>query len=262
LIFQNYFNDKVVLVTGASRGIGKDIAIEFAELGAKVAINYNKSFDSAKEVYDHIKKINENVVLIKADVSRSAEVEEMISSVNRDFGDISILINNAGIAVWSSFLEITEEEFDRIISVDLKGAFLCSREAAKGMVKKKYGKIINISSTFGQMAQLNLTHYCVAKAGVVMLTKAMAYELGKYNINVNCIGPSTIVTDQNKEFTSREEVRKKEEAVHPLGRIGETKDIVNLTMFLASDYSSWITGQFIMVDGGLSCRTPQEPYPR
>lgn len=260
--FNKCFRDKTVLVTGSSRGIGKDIAISFAHLGAKVVINYNKNYKLAKDVYDYIIKKTGNAIMVKADVSKVNEVKKMVSYIKEQFGKIEILVNNAGIVGISSFVQIKESEFDKIISVNLKGAFICSQEIVKDMIKNKYGKIINISSTLGKLAQLNMSHYCIAKSGVVMLTKTMAYELGRYNINVNCIGPATIETDLSKEYIARKDIKLKERKAYPLKRkVGKTKDIANLTLFLASDYASWITGQFIMIDGGLTCRTPQEFYP-
>jgi NAD(P)-dependent dehydrogenase (short-subunit alcohol dehydrogenase family) len=259
--FRKCFKDKVVLVTGASKGIGKEIAMSFANLGAKVAINYSKSDKPAEEVRENIINSGGEAILAKADVGKINQVKSMINMIREELGSISILVNNAGIALWAPFIEIEESDFNKVIETNLKGAFLCSQEVVKDMIKNKYGKVVNISSVIGNVANLNLTHYCISKSGVIMLTKTMAYELGKYNINVNSIGPATVVTDINKEFTARDDIKTKEEKVTPLGRLGNTKDIANLSVFLASDYASWITGQVIMVDGGLSCRTPQEFYP-
>lgn len=243
------FKGKNILVTGASKGIGRAIAIAFAAEGANVAINYNTDKDGALETKEKVDKYSNNSIIIKADVSNSKEVNEMFNIFFRKYEKIDILVNNAGFGIWRSFLKVSEEEWDKIVDICLKSVFLCSQIAAKNMFENKTsGSIVNISSQ-GAYAALDLSvPYCAAKAGVNLATKAMAYELAKFKIRVNAVAPGTIMVERNVK--NDPDCNKNWKPFIPLGRIGETKEIADIVLFLTSDKASYITGQTIYVEGG------------
>jgi len=243
------------MVTGASRGIGRAIALTFAREGADVIINYSKSEDKAREVAKEIAKLGKKTLLIKADISKKDEVKKMVDKALQEFGKIDVLVNNAGIT-WkpTGILEGTTEEWERILGVNLIGTYYCIQAVAPYMIKKKSGKIISISSlasigtTFGEQVA-----YGPSKGAVNILTKRIAYELGPYNINVNAIAPGLIKTEMLSVGRTEEEVNKLLKGIansSDLRRTGEPQDIANAALFLASDESNFMTGQVMVVDGG------------
>lgn len=236
---------KKVLITGSSRGIGAACAEAFAERGYFVIINYNTNYNAAQELSEKIaKKYNTNPIVYKCDISDSAAIKKMFEEI----GDIDVLVNNAGISQQKLFTDITDEDWKKMMSVNLDGVFYCSREAAKNMIKRKTGSIINISSMWGQTGASCEVHYSAAKSAVIGLTKALAKELGPSNIRVNCIAPGVIDTDMMKSFDENTKQELKEET--PLVRLGTPKDIADAVVFLADDKSGFITGQILGVNGG------------
>jgi len=243
---------KKALVTGASRGIGRGIALTLAKQGADVAINFRSKKEEAEKVVAQIKKMGRNSFSIQADVSSVDEVIHMFEEVKDRWDKLDILVNNAGIAYYSTFEEMTEEEWDKTLDVNLKGQFLCAREAVK-LMKEKGGKIINISSIASGGAGIGgvrIAHYIASKGGVAALTEALAVELAPYKINVNAIGPGFIDTDMTKELLSDPKARKALLARIPWGRFGKPADIGVVVAFLASDEADYITGALLFVDGG------------
>ncbi|ADQ46395.1 3-oxoacyl-(acyl-carrier-protein) reductase [Caldicellulosiruptor kronotskyensis 2002] len=241
--------DKVALITGASRGIGRAIALKFAQNGANVVINYSSSQSQAENLKEEIEKIGTKTMIIKCDVSNPDEVSHMFSQVEKEFGRLDILVNNAGITKDGLILRMNEEDFDKVIAINLKGAFLCARAAAKMMVKQRFGNIINISSVVGIAGNVGQANYAASKAGIIGLTKSLAKELASRNIRVNAIAPGFIKTDMTEVLSDK--VKEAMLSSIPLGRFGEADEIANVALFLASSLSSYITGQVIVVDGGM-----------
>lgn len=241
---------KTVLITGASRGIGASMARLFAENGYNVIINYCNSKEDAQNLEKELFDKGLSAKAIKADVKDYAQVVDMIEEIHQLFGDIDVLINNAGIAQQKLFTDITEQDFDNMVNVNLKGVFNCTKAVLRNMINNKYGKIINISSMWGVVGASCEVHYSAVKAGVIGMTKALAKEVGPSGINVNCIAPGVINTQMNSNLDEYTLNSLKEET--PLGIIGEGEDIANLALFLASDKSKFITGQIITADGGLT----------
>ena len=245
------FKDKIALITGAGQGIGKAIAIAFANEGACVVIN-DIDLNKANEVTKIIKDVGLKAISIKADVSNSNELRNMVKETVKNFGRIDILVNNAGIQTVAPFLELTEEEWDEVFKVNLKGTFLCSQMVAKEMIKFEKGKIINISSIHYSIPRFNKAHYDASKAGIEILTKDMALELAKYKINVNCIAPGAIATPMNEDILNSPEKLAEINTKIPWKRMGKPDDISKVATFLASDDADYITGATICIDGGLS----------
>ncbi|MFC0470623.1 SDR family NAD(P)-dependent oxidoreductase [Halalkalibacter kiskunsagensis] len=251
---------KKALVTGGSRGIGKAIVLRLAEEGADVAINYHSdsSFRQAQQVKREVEALGRNAIIIKADVGQKEAVENMMKTVEEELGELDILINNAGIAPFEPFMQATEETWDRTFDTNVKSIFLTSQLAARKMIPKRSGKIINILSTASLMVTSPvIPHYQASKAAGHMLTKGMAIELGKYNINVNAVGPSTVDTDMCTEFLADPEIRQKEIEANPMKRLGTEKQIGDAVVFLASDEAMQINGHLLMVDGGLTVKAAQ-----
>lgn len=241
-------NNKTVLVTGGSRGIGKAISKTFAKDGYNVLINFNKSENEAKELYTVLDKKGFSVKLFKADISSREEVENMIDYCIKEFGGLDVLINNAGISQDKLFTDITDEDWDNMMNINLKGSFYCSQVALKYMISEKKGNIINISSIWGISGASCEVHYSISKAGIIGMTKALAKEVAPSNIRVNSIAPGVINTDMLSEYNEDEIDALVEET--PLMRLGTSEDIANCAIFLASDKSSFITGQVISPNGG------------
>jgi 3-oxoacyl-[acyl-carrier protein] reductase len=239
--------DKVILVTGAGRGIGKAIALLAAENHAHVIINYNKSEDEASELADTITGKGLHAIMIKADVSAENEVKEMFDLIKERYSRLDILVNNAGIMQNNLLMMTSSESFNHTIDVNLKGTFLCSRYASNMMRKQRSGKIINLSSIIGLNGNAGQTAYSASKAGVIGFTKSAAKELGRYGITVNAIAPGFIETDLTRDV--KEEIREKLIANIALGRSGEPKDVAKVVLFLSSDLGNYVSGQVISVDG-------------
>lgn len=244
---------KVALITGSSRGIGKAIAIEFAKEGAKVVVNYAESKDKADVVVGEIKKIGSDAVNIKCDVSDEKQVKEMIDLAIKKFGKIDILVNNAGIVIPKSFQELTGNDWEKILKVNLIGTFLCSKAAAPHMLRQKYGKIVNVSSIRGLecCGRAGILDYSASKAGVINFTKTLAKELAPH-INVNSVAPGLTETDQWKDRDTSFVKAEAEKTL--LKRFAKPEEIAKAALFLASDDSSYITGDVLIVDGGYSLR--------
>ena len=239
---------KTVIVTGASKGIGATTAIHFAERGYNVVINYNNSYQSAKLLTTSLKSRGFSVIQIKADVSNRMETDLLIKETIDKFGSIDILVNNAGISQIGLIDEIDDYDAQRIFDVNLKGVYNCCRSVTPYMVNQKYGRIINITSMWGQIGASCEVAYSASKAGVIGLTKALAKELAPSNITVNAISPGLIETSMNANV-SIDDLNSFVEDI-PLGRIGNTSDVANAVLFLANDSSNYITGQIIGVNGG------------
>ena len=239
---------KTVIITGASRGIGQSIAELFANKGYNVLINFNNSEKSALDLYNKLKSEGLSVKVFKADVSKRNEVESMMKFCVEEFGGIDVLINNAGISQEKLFIDISDDDFDEMINVNLKSVFYCSQVALRYMLPDKKGKIINVSSIWGMVGAACEVHYSASKAGVIGLTKALAKELGPSNIQVNCIAPGVIRTDMLSSYTEDELSVLQENT--PLMRLGSPNDIAGCALFLASSYSNFITGQIISPNGG------------
>ena len=237
-----------VIVTGASRGIGKACALAFGKSGANVIINYTRSKEKAEELCEDISKLGGRALPFCADVADRKAVDEMIAFAHSNFGSINTLVNNAGIAEQIMFCDITEEKWDRMFAVDVKGVYNCIQAALPDMIHNKSGRIINISSMWGITGASCEVHYSAAKAAVIGMTKALAKELGPSGITVNAIAPGVISTEMNGNISEEIMSELKEET--PIGRIGTPEDIAETALFLASPKASFITGEVISVNGG------------
>jgi len=242
-------NGKTALVTGASRGIGKAIALKLSELGANLVLNYNKSLSSIEDVVKEIESKGGKAIAVQGDVSVFEEAEKIVKSAVTNFGSLDILVNNAGITKDGLLLRMKEDDFDRVISVNLKGAFNCIRHASPIMLKQKSGRIVNISSVVGITGNAGQVNYAAAKAGIIGMTKATAKELASRGITVNAVAPGFIQTDMTEELADK--VKETIIGNIPLKRLGTAKDVADLVAFLVGEDSLYITGQIINVDGGM-----------
>ncbi len=247
--------DKVVVITGASSGIGRAIAVEIARQGANVVVNYIGKPDAAQEVVREIENDHGAALAIEADVSNSKQVEHMISETVSQLGRVDVLVNNAGIEKESPFLEKPESEFDAVIGVNLKGPFLCTQAAARDMAKRKKGTIINISSVHEDLPFPGYSAYCSAKGGLRMLCRDLALELAPHGINVINVAPGAIDTPINKRTFADPEKKLALKREIPLGRVGEPQEVAKLVCYLASDDAAYITGTTVVIDGGLMHQT-------
>ena len=242
-------DEKVALVTGASRGIGRAIALKLASEGAKVAINYAGNTAKAEAVKAEIEAAGGEAMLVQADVSDAAQVDAMVKTVAEAFGTIDILVNNAGITRDGLLMRMKEEDFDAVLNTNLKGVFHCTKAVSRLMMKKRYGRIVNMASVVGLMGNAGQTNYAAAKAGVMGFSKSAARELASRGITVNTVAPGCI----NPDMTAVLPDKVKEGMLQsiPLQRIGEPEDVANAVLFLASDLAAYITGQNVDVDGGM-----------
>lgn len=241
---------KVAVVTGASRGIGRAVALKLASQGAAVVINYNGSADRAEEVKNEIEKNGGKAVTIQCDVSDFQACENFIKEVITEFGRLDILVNNAGITRDGLLMRMSEEDFDAVLNTNLKGTFHCIRFASRQMMKQRSGRIINLSSVSGVMGNAGQANYSASKAGVIGLTKSAARELASRGITVNAVAPGFIDTEMTQVLN--EKVKEGAVAQIPLGRFGKPEDIAEAAVFLASESAGYITGQVLCVDGGMA----------
>jgi len=242
-------NDKIAIVTGGSRGLGRGMALALAEAGADVVVA-SRTLSALKEVSQEIKDKGKNSLPIELDVWDLFSINQMVEKVLDEFGKIDILVNNAGMNIRKPAVEVTEEDWNKIVNTNLKGAFFCAQAVGKVMIKQRRGKIINIGSLTSKVAFPNMAVYAATRGGILMLTKTLAVEWAKYNINVNAIGPGYFKTYQTAPlFANKQWVEKTLKKI-PLGKTGLPKDLGGTVVFLASEASDYITGQMIFVDGG------------
>jgi 3-oxoacyl-[acyl-carrier protein] reductase len=241
--------NKVAVVTGGATGIGREISLKLASLGAIVVVNYNSSAQAANDLVNEIKSIGGVANMIQANISKLDEAQKLIDFAVEQYGKIDILVNNAGITADTFIIKMKEEEFDKVIEVNLKGTWNCCKHAARYMQKQRSGKIINISSVVGLIGNIGQTNYCASKAGVIGLTKALAREVAKRGVCVNAIAPGFIKTKMTDQLPV--ELVEQYSSNIPLSRLGEPSDVANLVAFLSSNVSDYITGQVINVDGGM-----------
>ena len=240
---------KVALVTGASRGIGAVVACRLAQAGAKVGVNYHASPDAAEIVVESINKDGGEAILVGGNVSQEENAEKVVKDLVDHYGNIDILINNAGINKDQLLIRMKPEDFDSVINVNLRGAFLCTRYAMTHMIRQRSGRVINMSSVVGLSGNPGQANYAAAKAGLVGLTKAVAREVASRNVTVNALAPGYIDTAMVDELTA--ETQDKILSTIPMGRFGTPEDVAEAVVFLASDGASYITGQVLTIDGGM-----------
>lgn len=241
---------KIAVVTGASRGIGRQIALTMAAEGATVIVNYNGSAAKAEEVVTEICEAGGQAEAVQCNVADYAKTDAMMKNIIANYKKIDILVNNAGITKDNLLMKMSEEEFDAVIDINLKGAFNCTKHVSRQMLKQRGGRIINISSVSGVAGNAGQANYCASKAGIIGLTKSVARELGSRGITVNAIAPGFIDTEMTAVLS--DEVKKTMGEQIPLKRFGKTEDIAAAAVFLASDRAAYITGQVLCVDGGMT----------
>lgn len=241
--------DKVAIVTGGTRGIGRAIALKLADQGANIVINYRNSDKEAEELKAILEGKGVKVLTVKCDISNFEDSKNLMDKCKEVFGKIDILVNNAGITKDTLIMRMKEEDFDNVIDVNLKGTFNCAKHASAIMLKQRFGKIINMTSVVGIAGNAGQVNYSASKAGVIGLTKSLAKELGSRGITVNAVAPGFINTDMTASLS--EKVKEEASKNIPLKRLGDPEDVANLVGFLASDAANYITGQVINVDGGM-----------
>jgi NAD(P)-dependent dehydrogenase (short-subunit alcohol dehydrogenase family) len=251
------FHGKVALVTGASKGVGKGVALQLARHGASVVVNYNSDQTGAELTAEEIRAMGVAAIVVKGNVSIAAEVEAMFATVLKEFGRLDILVNNAGVQTWKALLELTEAEWDHVLDTNLKGCFLCTQQAARIMKDSGGGRIINIGSGCNKVAFPRLVNYTASKGGMEQFTKVAAVELGKYGIRVNCVAPGAVEIERTKEEAG--DYAGTWAAATPLGRVGTPMDIGRAVVFFCGELSDFVTGQTLYVDGGLFAK-PHWPY--
>lgn len=244
-----HVDNKVALITGASRGIGRATALELAKAGAKIVINYAGNAAAAQEVLKAIQDMGGQAIAVQANIAVAAEVDELIQKTVTAFGSIDILVNNAGITRDTLLMRMKEADWDAVLDTNLKGVFLCTKAVSKLMLKQRSGRIINMTSVVGLTGNASQANYAAAKAGVVGFTKSMAKELGSRGITVNAVAPGFIATDMTEVLP--DSVKEQMTSTIPLGRPGTPSDVAKAVLFLCSDAAAYITGQTLNVDGGM-----------
>ncbi|MBC8461447.1 MAG: 3-oxoacyl-ACP reductase FabG [Deltaproteobacteria bacterium] len=242
--------DKTALVTGSSRGVGRAVALGFAKEGANVVVNYTSNEKAANEVVEAIQSIGSKAVAMKADVAQKSDVENLVKTAIEAFGRLDILVNNAGFTRPAMMIKMTEEQWDEVVDIHLKGAFLCSQAAALQMKEQNSGKIINVTSVAGLVGTVGQINYSAAKGGILSMTKSIARELARYNVCANVISLGIVATDMTEKIRSDEKLKEIYMNRILLKRFAEPDDISPAFIFLASDESNYITGQLLCVDGG------------
>jgi 3-oxoacyl-[acyl-carrier protein] reductase len=242
--------DKVAVVTGSSRGVGNSVALAYGREGAKVVVNYTSSDKAAQEAVEAIKGMGSDAVAVKADVAAKADAENLIQVAVDTFGRLDVLVNNAGFTRPALMVKMTEEQWDQVVDIHMKGAFLCSQAAALQMKEQKAGKIINVTSVAGIVGTVGQVNYSAAKGGVISMTKSIAREMARYNVCANVISLGIVATDMTEKIRSDEKLKEVYMNRILLKRFAEPEDITPPFVFLASDESSYITGQLLCVDGG------------
>ena len=242
--------DQVAVVTGGSRGIGRAICLKFAFLGANLVINYAGNTEKAEETKAMCEKLGAKVVLVPGSVADAAVCEKLIAEAVESFGRVDILVNNAGITRDNLIMRMSEEDFDAVIDVNLKGAWNCMKQVSRMMMKQRSGRIINLSSVVGVVGNAGQVNYAASKAGIIGMTKSLAKELGSRGVTVNAVAPGFVQTDMTDVLG--EEMKENLQKTIPMGRLGAPEDIANAVAFLAGDEASYITGQVLHVDGGMA----------
>jgi len=250
-------SNKIALVTGASKGIGKGIALELARRGCDVALNFHSDHEGAERAAAEIRDLGRKAIVAGANVGAADQVDRMFDIVLQQFGRVDILVNNAGVQTWKALLDLEELEWDRVLSTNLKGCFLCTQRAARGMKERGYGRIVNIGSGCNKVAFPHLVDYTASKGGIEMFTKVAAAELGRHGITVNCVAPGAIEIERTRLEAG--DYAGTWARLTPLGRIGTPADVAHAVAFFASDEAAFITGQTLWVDGGLFTK-PAWPY--
>lgn len=241
--------EKTAIITGAGRGIGRAIALQFASYGARLVLNYRNSITQVEELLQTIRKAGGEAIAIRADISKEEEAKRLITEAIKEYKTLDILVNNAGINKDNLLIRMSEEEFDSVININLKGTFFCMKHAASVMLRQRFGKIINISSVVGIAGNMGQANYAASKAGVIGMTKSAARELSGRGITVNAVAPGFIKTDMTDALPER--IKEASIAAIPLGRFGCVEEVAGAVSFLASDVAGYITGQVIQVDGGM-----------
>jgi 3-oxoacyl-[acyl-carrier protein] reductase len=242
-------NGKVAVITGAGKGIGRAIALQFIQYGAKVVVNYRSSIAQVEELITTIKNAGGEAIAVQADISNEEEAKRLMEEAVKQFGRLDILVNNAGITKDTLMMRMSEEDFNSVIDINLKGTFLCTKHASNIMLKQRSGKIVNISSVSGLIGNIGQVNYAASKAGVIGLTKSAARELAARGITVNAVAPGFIETDMTDKLSDK--VKEAFIANIPLKRFGKVEEIANAVSFLASEAANYITGQVLTVDGGM-----------
>ena len=242
--------NKVALVTGSSRGIGREIALAMAAAGADVVINYSRSRDAALEAVAAVQALGQRAIAVKAGVTERSEVENLVGATMDEFGQLDILVNNAGGFPIKPFSMVTDEEWAKVIALDLTSVFICSQLALAAMRPRRQGTIINIASVSGLVGAVGMVPYSAAKGGVIAFSKALAREAAPQGITVNAVAPGIIETNTALQVFPEAALKAYTTYQVPLGRLGRPEDVVGLTVFLASDSARYITGQVYAVDGG------------
>jgi 3-oxoacyl-[acyl-carrier protein] reductase len=241
------FEDKVVIVTGSSRGIGRGIALEFGLEGASVIVNYRSNADAADQVVEKIKAGGSRAIAVQADVSKFEQAQDLIKVAIEEFGDLQILVNNAGTTRDGLIMTMKEPDWDHVVNTNLKSTFNCSRAAVRHMIRKRYGRIINITSVIGNAGQ---TNYSASKAGQIGFTKALAREVASRNITVNAVAPGFISTELTESLP--EELKTGLKDLIPLGRVGTPEEVAKAVLYLASEEAGYVTGHVLSIDGGMA----------